>query len=532
MNLNVQEHIDEVKNMPLQFALRGQKLSSSVPLVFLHGWGSDSRCWNPLLAYLEDEFECLLIDLPGFGLNEKSDAVNLDRLLELLEQSIPKKSHLVGWSLGGMIATQLVTRYPDRFLSLTTIASNAKFVVSEEWKNACGLTVYQNFLDGFRESPESTLKGFNLLQGRGDRHRKALKNHTVQNPCLINHENKSNWSTALHWLDQIDNRETLQNMTAPHLAIFGENDALVPPSVREQFIDSSMCSQNLLISDAGHAPHITQPERVAQALKDSFKQGHNPYQCDKKRVAQSFSHAAQRYEKVAHMQAQVASKLLKLRDDYSGDLCDLGCGTGFCMDLIRPQNKNVVGLDIASGMLEYCQNKYQTHPANLICADFENLPIKPNAFDGIVSSLSIQWSENLDQLFQQVKGCLKKDGWFLFSTLGPKTLIELKESWRETDSFVHVNQFVSQQTILQKLKAAGFLIELVEQSNETLRYDTVFSLMRDLKDIGAHNVNAGKKKGLSTRRSFQCMAKAYETYRDAGSLPATYDVMYFNVRAS
>lgn len=518
--------------MELQLTRRGQKLPSSAHLVFLHGWGSDSRCWNPLLAYLEDDFECILIDLPGFGLNEKSDAVGLERLLELLEQSVPKKSHLIGWSLGGMIATQLAKRYPDRFLSLTTIATNAKFVVSEEWKNACDLTVYQNFLDGFRDNPELTLKGFSLLQGRGDRHRKVLKNHTVQNSCLINGDNESSWRAALSWLNQIDNREILQNMNTPHLAIFGENDALVPSAVREQFTDSRMCSQNLLVSDAGHAPHITQAEQIAQALKNSIKQGDNPYQCDKKLVALSFSHAAQRYEKVAHMQAQVASKLLKLREDYSGDLCDLGCGTGFCMDLIRPQNTNIVGLDIASGMLQYCQNKYEESPASLICADFENLPIKPNAFDGIVSSLSIQWSENLDQLFQQVKSSLKKDGWFLFSTLGPKTLTELKESWRETDSFVHVNQFVSQQTILQKLEAAGFSIELAQQSNEILRYDTVFSLMRDLKDIGAHNVNAGKKKGLSTRRSFQCMANAYETYRDAGSLPATYDVMYFYVRVS
>lgn len=521
----------EISVAELQFVRRGRACSKP-PLVLLHGWGSDSRCWNPLLEWLEDEFECVLIDLPGFGLNELFSVDNLNALYAELEKILPEKSHLVGWSLGGMIATQLVNKFPQRFASLSTIACNAKFVESEEWQAACALEVYQKFSDGFGDDARATLQGFSLLQGRGDRQRKLLKQHFSQQGVSVNESNKYAWEAALHWLNQIDNREVLKCIDIPHFAIFGESDVLVPSALLEKFVVDKLCSQHLLVVGAGHAPHITQAELLAKELKKFITETNNPYQCDKKLVAQSFSLAAPRYEKVANMQATVAKNLVALRDDYTGDICDLGCGTGFCMDIIRPQNDNILGLDIASGMLQYCQQKYRSNPPQLICADFENLPIKPNTFDGIVSSLSVQWSENLDQLFQQVHTSLKKNAWFLFSTLGPLTLHELRNSWRQSDTFVHVNQFVSKQSILEKLSTAGFRVEVSIEEHEVLRYDTVFSLMRDLKDIGAHNVNAGKKKGLSTRRSFQCMANAYETYREAGSLPATYDVMYFYMRAN
>ncbi|MFL0800481.1 MAG: malonyl-ACP O-methyltransferase BioC [Agarilytica sp.] len=513
----------------LRLQTRGHGKLGRYPIVFLHGWGNDSACWEPLLDYFGPDTEVQLLDLPGFGINGTAEISDLNTFYSEAESVLPPKFHLVGWSLGGMLSVQLAKRFPEKVASLCTIAANVRFVAADDWPAATTSEIYQNFLSGFATEPNATLKRFSFLQAQGDTQRKRLSRFLNQNSPELNQENSGAWLRGLEWLSEVDNRDAFSELTMPYNAIFGEHDALVPQAAYKSFEEKQLATEVHVVADAGHAPHISQAAYVARKLKRFISITENPYQCDKKLVAKSFSSAANQYEKVALMQAKVAKQLVALKGGFSGEICDIGCGTGFCMDNIRPQNTNIVGVDIAHGMLKFCQQKYQQYPPRLVCADFENLPIKENTFDGIVSSLSIQWSENFDQLLQQIKDCLKPGAWCAFSTLGPQTLYELRDAWKQADSFVHVNQFLSHDAVADKLRSTGFTINKTEQSKEVLQYDTVFSLMRDLKAIGAHNVNAGKKDGLTTRKSFQNMANAYETFRCDKKLPATYDVQYFYV---
>ncbi len=59
-----------------------------------------------------------------------------------------------------------------------------------------------------------------------------------------------------------------------------------------------------------------------------------------------------------------------------------------------------------------------------------------------------------------------------------------------------------------------------------LTYTDTLSLMKDLKTIGAHNVTAGRARGLMGRARLERVQTAYETYRRDGRLPATYEVIY------
>jgi malonyl-CoA O-methyltransferase len=60
----------------------------------------------------------------------------------------------------------------------------------------------------------------------------------------------------------------------------------------------------------------------------------------------------------------------------------------------------------------------------------------------------------------------------------------------------------------------------------TLTYGDASSLMRDLKRIGAHNVTAGRRRGLTGSGRFAAFTAAYERFRRDGRLPATYEVVY------
>jgi malonyl-CoA O-methyltransferase len=60
----------------------------------------------------------------------------------------------------------------------------------------------------------------------------------------------------------------------------------------------------------------------------------------------------------------------------------------------------------------------------------------------------------------------------------------------------------------------------------TLTYEDAPALMRDLKRIGAHNVTAGRRRGLMGRGRLAAFSSAYEKFRRDGRLPATYEVVY------
>ena len=269
------------------------------------------------------------------------------------------------------------------------------------------------------------------------------------------------------------------------------------------------------------------------------------YHKDKSKIARSFSLASRSYDSVAQLQRDVADRLISLHSEYSGLWADLGCGTGYCTQEIftrakdlEPENLHVLGLDIAQGMLTLANEKNSSPFYQSIGADIENLPLKNESVNGLISSLSVQWSENLSQLFSEAYRTLTRGGLFLCSSLAPGTLRELDVSWKKADpSRVHVNNFQDPLEFLDHAEAQGFeLIDFIKET-EILAYTSVLSLMKELKALGAHNVNEGNPQGLTGKQTFKKVFSNYEQFRLKSTmasaspsvdsyLPATYQVFY------
>jgi malonyl-CoA O-methyltransferase len=76
------------------------------------------------------------------------------------------------------------------------------------------------------------------------------------------------------------------------------------------------------------------------------------------------------------------------------------------------------------------------------------------------------------------------------------------------------------------LVAAGFADPVMEMETITLEYASVEALARDLKAGGGHNVLPGRRRALGGRAGWRRMVERYETFRRAGALPATFEVVY------
>jgi malonyl-CoA O-methyltransferase len=164
--------------------------------------------------------------------------------------------------------------------------------------------------------------------------------------------------------------------------------------------------------------------------------------------------------------------------------------------------------------------------ADFVCAEASQLPFADACCDLIYASLVLQWCEDLDATLLEWRRLLKPHGLLLFSTLGPDTLKELRAAWSEVDEFNHVNRFLDMHDVGDALIRAGFVEPVLDVEHLTLTYGDAPSLMRDLKRIGAHNVTAGRRRGLMGSGRLAAFTTAYERFRRDGRLPATYEVVY------
>ncbi len=253
----------------------------------------------------------------------------------------------------------------------------------------------------------------------------------------------------------------------------------------------------------------------------------------KQDIADSFSKAAPHYEASAFLQKEAASRLLERLDIMNispKNILDAGCGTGFCTRILNKafSKAKTVGVDIAPGMIEHAnkQNGF-FNKIDYQVADIEKLPFADNTFELVFSNLTVQWLIGATSVFEELNRVLKPGGLLIFSTLGPDTLMELRESWQQVDKNVHVNSFFDMHIVGDQVHNAHFENTVMDRDVITLTYQTMIGLMKDLKAIGAQNMDTGRQKGLMGKSKFEKLKKAYDSFRwDDGQLPATYEVVY------
>jgi malonyl-CoA O-methyltransferase len=261
------------------------------------------------------------------------------------------------------------------------------------------------------------------------------------------------------------------------------------------------------------------------------------FRLDRPEVRASFDRASATYEAAAVLQARVANELLTRLEPFNfkpAVVLDLGAGTGRTTGELKRRYRRalVVALDLAPGMLHEARRHQQLFRRfERVCGDAMRLPLADASVDVIFSSLMLQWCDPPDEAFAEIRRVLKPDGFFAFATFGPDTLRELRTAWAEADGdlhdeYNHVNHFVDMHDVGDALVRAGLSEPVLDVDRIQLTYPNALALMRDLKAIGAHNVTAGRPRGLVGRARLQRMQDAYEAFRTNGQLPATYEVVY------
>lgn len=167
-------------------------------------------------------------------------------------------------------------------------------------------------------------------------------------------------------------------------------------------------------------------------------------------------------------------------------------------------------------------------------AAWETVPLEPQSVNLVLSPLSLHLTNDTPGVLVQIRRALKPDGLFLAAIPGAGTLAELRDVLLAAEAELYggasprVIPFADIRDIGGLLQRTGFALPVIDEESYTVRYDSIFPLMRDLKAMGMTNPLLGRSRKPVNRAFFMRAAELYaERYSDPdGRIRATFSIIY------
>ncbi|MHB8920248.1 MAG: malonyl-ACP O-methyltransferase BioC [Halothiobacillus sp.] len=253
---------------------------------------------------------------------------------------------------------------------------------------------------------------------------------------------------------------------------------------------------------------------------------------DYAQVRNRFNKAHRSYDRYAAVQQEVGNRMeerfewLKLAPRR---ILDLGAGTGQMTKLLQQRypRAQIIALDLAEEMLTTVPKigRFFKH-RRVVCADMHQLPFLAGCFDVVVSNFALQWSHDLRLVMAEVARVLTSGGAFVFSTLGPDSLLECRQAWSGLDKTMHVHGFIDMHDVGDALISSCFTDPVMDQERLTVYYPTVDLLLQELRGVGVGNTLVDRTSGLTGRRKWQDFRAGLEAQRQTQGIPLTYELVY------
>ena len=234
------------------------------PLVLIHGWGLNAGVWQPLAEKLAPFFKVITVDLPGYGLNRHHNVApySLTNISQKVVDAVDEPAVYLGWSLGGLIVTDIAQHYSEKVLALITVASSPCFLelltqdVEVSWPGIkpALLTTFHYQL---AQDTKKTIDGFLKIQAMGSPH---IRQDLKEIKALIfqyDMPTRQTLDDSLSLLETGDLRANLSSISLPFLRLYGRLDSLVPKAV--PYLVSALAPKSDLhiFQRASHAPFIS-----------------------------------------------------------------------------------------------------------------------------------------------------------------------------------------------------------------------------------------------------------------------------------
>ena len=235
------------------------RAGSGPTVLFLHGAGGVPQ-WLPFFDRLAEHYELLVPEHPGFGGSDDPPWIrSMPDLamfyLDLIEEAGLDRIHLIGNSMGGWLAAEILIRDRSRFRSLVQLAPAGIRVK--------GVPPGDNFIWG----PEEAVRNLYYNQSFADRILALKPSEEQMDVMLKNRFTVAKFGWQPRWFNP-DLEKWLHRIKLPALIVRGEDDKIMPPQYaalwKERLPDARLVS----VKECGHLPHVEHAELVAHHVSE------------------------------------------------------------------------------------------------------------------------------------------------------------------------------------------------------------------------------------------------------------------------
>jgi pimeloyl-ACP methyl ester carboxylesterase len=229
------------------------------PVLFLHGAGGVPQ-WLPFFDALADRYEVFVPEHPGFGASDDPSWItSMSDLamfyLDLIEGARLDQVHLIGNSLGGWLAAEILVRDRSRFRSLVQLAPAGIRLK--------GVRSGDNFIWG----PEEAIRNLYHDQSFADRILALTPGEEQLDVMLHNRFTVAKLGWQPRWYNP-DLEKWLHRIKVPALVIWGDDDKIMPPACAALWQERLPDAKVVMVENCGHLPHVEHVGRVAPLVLD------------------------------------------------------------------------------------------------------------------------------------------------------------------------------------------------------------------------------------------------------------------------
>jgi pimeloyl-ACP methyl ester carboxylesterase len=228
-------------------------------LVLLHGVGLDHTMWEPLSTMLPGEIDLVAPDLPGHGCRRPASAgVTLADLANGVADEIPTGSHLVGFSLGALVAQHLARYRPELVATLTSVSSVCQRTPEERATVLDRLRAAEN---DFAASAAASLRRW--YHGTDV---DAEQVRRTQATLLANDTGSFLHCYRVFATADAEIGEELNRITVPALAVTGENDPGSTPEMTRRLAAAMPNCRAVIVPGARHMLPVERSRELVDCL--------------------------------------------------------------------------------------------------------------------------------------------------------------------------------------------------------------------------------------------------------------------------
>lgn len=234
-------------------------------LLLMHGVGGNARSFRPQLEGMSERFRVIAWDAPGYGesaLREPSLNGYAQAVMELLDALSVQSAHMLGHSMGGVVAQGAAAMAPERARSLILSSTFTGYhqpegsLLTESWQGR--LRDIQTLSPA--EFGQARARSM-LAEGAAD----AVRDEAVSIAGEVRHDGLKAASEMLH---VADTRDIARALTIPTLVIIGAEDRIIPPARSAEMAGLIPGARQVTIKGVGHAAYLEDPAAYNAGLND------------------------------------------------------------------------------------------------------------------------------------------------------------------------------------------------------------------------------------------------------------------------